>query len=85
MTIALIISSAIGTAVLVCVAVLRWCAARNVENLLDEIEAALPAPALPAGHRPPPGLGPISPSERALAAEIEAGLRDLQLYLLDAA
>jgi len=83
MTIALIITSAIGTAVLVCIGVLRWCAARNVENLLDEIEAALPA--LPDGHQPPPGLGPISPSERALTAEIETGLRDLQLYLLDAA
>ncbi|MCW2779229.1 MAG: hypothetical protein JWN17_2954 [Frankiales bacterium] len=40
-------------------------------------------PMLPAGHRPPVGLGPISPSERALSSEYTRGLRALQLWLLD--
>jgi hypothetical protein len=40
-------------------------------------------PMLPAGHRPPVGLGPISPSERSLTLESRRGLRALQLFLLD--
>ncbi len=39
--------------------------------------------ALPHVHRPPPGLGPHSPSERFLTQEAARGLRDLQLFLLD--
>lgn len=38
---------------------------------------------LPEGHRPPPGLGPLSPSKRFLTQEAARGLRELQLYLLD--
>ena len=38
---------------------------------------------LPVGHRPPPGLGPLSPSERFLTAEAARGLRELQLFLAD--
>ena len=40
-------------------------------------------PMLPEGHRPPPGLGPLSPSERFLSQEAARGLRDLQLFLVD--
>lgn len=40
-------------------------------------------PLLPEGHRPPPGLGPLSPSERFLTQEYSRGLRDLQMYLVD--
>ena len=38
---------------------------------------------LPEGHRPPPGLGPLSPSERFLTTEAARGLRELQVFLLD--
>jgi hypothetical protein len=38
---------------------------------------------LPEGHRPPPGLGPLSPSERFLTTEAARGLRELQLFLVD--
>lgn len=41
------------------------------------------APALPEGHRPPDGLGPISPSERSLRTETDRGLREIQLWLLE--
>ncbi|MCU1599644.1 MAG: hypothetical protein JWO22_353 [Frankiales bacterium] len=68
---------------LLCLAVARFCAARNLEDVIEELDEAFPE--LPAGHRPPPGLGPISPSERTLSAEVERGLRDLQVFLLDAA
>lgn len=40
-------------------------------------------PFLPEGHRPPPGLGPLSPSERFLTAESARGVRELQLFLVD--
>lgn len=40
-------------------------------------------PLLPEGHRPPAGLGPLSPSERFLSQEYARGLRDLQMYLVD--
>ena len=40
-------------------------------------------PLLPEGHRPPPGLGPLSPSERFLTAETTRGLRELQMFLVD--
>ena len=40
-------------------------------------------PALPDGHRPPAGLGPISPSERFLCGESARGLREIELFLLE--
>ena len=40
-------------------------------------------PSLPEGHRPPAGLGPLSPSERFLRTESTRGIRALQLWLLD--
>lgn len=40
-------------------------------------------PALPEGHRPPSGLGPLSPSERFLREESTRGLRALQVWLID--
>lgn len=36
---------------------------------------------LPEGHRPPPGLGPLSPSERFLTQEAARGMRELQMFL----
>lgn len=36
---------------------------------------------LPEGHRPPPGLGPLSPSERFLKQEAARGMRELQTFL----
>ena len=68
---------------LVVVGLLRWLAARNVEGALGALDDVRHV--LPEGHRPPPGLGPISPSERSVTAEVQRGLRDLQLFLLDAA
>lgn len=41
------------------------------------------AVSLPEGHRPPDGLGPLSPSERFLRTESDRGLREIQLYLLE--
>jgi hypothetical protein len=87
MAVALLVTA--GAAVLVVclllgLGTLRWCAARNVEGALAALDDS-ELPPLPVGHRPPPGLGPISPSERTLAAETERGLRDLQAYLLDSA
>ena len=64
--------------------VLPWFAARNVEDVVPDLDD-IPLPLLPEGHRPPMGLAPISPSERGLSAEVERGLRDLQAFLLDAA
>lgn len=40
-------------------------------------------PGLPDGHRPPPGLGPLSPSERFLTQEAARGLREVQLFLAE--
>lgn len=83
MVIALLVTG-ISTFLLVCLGVLRWYAARGLEDVVtDHVEDTRPL--LPDGHRPPEGLGPISASERTLAAEVERGLRDLQAYLLDAA
>ena len=59
----------------------RWVSHRRQE--LARRAACLPL--LPEGHRPPPGLGPISPSERFLSAETARGLRELQLFLHDPA
>ena len=42
-----------------------------------------PARLLPVGHRPPEGLGPLSPSERFLHTESARGLREIQLWLLE--
>lgn len=65
----------------------RWLAARNVEDpdLVGEDCAQDRSSLLPEGHRPPPGLSPLSPSERFLAAEASRGLAALQRYLADAA
>jgi hypothetical protein len=66
----------------------RWWAARAVEpdlGLEPDDDTAYPDHRLPFGHRPPPGLSPLSPSERFLAAEATRGLRDLQMFLLDVA
>jgi hypothetical protein len=82
MAIALLVTGAV-TFLLLGVGVLHWCAARNVDGVLEDLDDLVRE--LPEGHRPPPGLGPISPSERTLSAEAERGLRDLQAYLLDAA
>ena len=83
MVIAVIVAG-VATVLLLCAAgTLRWLAARRLEGVLDDLDDALPP--LPEGHRPPPGLGPISPSERSVSAEVERGLRDLQMFLLDAA
>ena len=38
---------------------------------------------LPHGHRPPPGLGPLSPSERFLTQESSRGLRELERFLAE--
>jgi hypothetical protein len=77
------------TVLLLGLAAARWAAARCVEADLDvglEDDAlADNGHRLPAGHQPPPGLSPLSPSERFLAAEASRGLRDLQLFLIDAA
>jgi hypothetical protein len=77
------------TVLLLGLAATRWAAAQCVEAGLDadlEDDAlAHDGHQLPAGHRPPPGLSPLSPSERFLAAEVSRGLRDLQLFLIDAA
>lgn len=70
------------------VATLRWCATNALE-----VDLGLPTDdavtdrhlLLPEGHQPPPGLSPLSPSERFLAAEALRGLRDLEDYLIDAA
>ena len=74
-------------ALLIGVAAARWWATRAIEDgpgaaddtVTDRLQL------LPEGHRPPAGLSPLSPSERFLAAEASRGLRDLQLFLLDAA
>ena len=83
MLIALLVTG-IATLLLLGLGVMRWLMARNVEGVVEELsETALPL--LPEGHRPPPGLSPLSPSERFLTAEAERGLRDLEEFLLDAA
>ena len=61
--------------------VVRWCAARSVE---DDTPAPDGRGRFPEGHQPPPGLSPLSPSERFLAAETSRGFRDLQMFLIDA-
>jgi hypothetical protein len=74
------------TFVLLGLATARWLAARAVEEDLSPEETQVVADrVLPEGHQPPPGLSPLSPSERFLAAEATRGLRDLERYLLDAA
>ena len=83
MVIALLVAG-IATLLLLGLAALRWWAARGLEDVITDAPEDT-RPLLPEGHRPPPGLGPISPSERTLAAEAERGIRDLQAFLLDAA
>jgi hypothetical protein len=71
--------------VLLAVLILRWWATRAIEDeTIDDVVTDRLA-LLPEGHRPPPGLSPLSPSERFLAAEATRGLRELQAWLTDAA
>jgi hypothetical protein len=53
-------------------------------RLLAELWSRRPVkPLLPEGHRPPAGLGPLSPSERFLSSEAARGIRALQVWLID--
>lgn len=73
--------------------VLQWHAAREqaqerpdagVRTRVQPRLRMAPRPRLlPEGHRPPPGLGPLSPSERFLTTEAARGLRELQIFLVD--
>ena len=64
----------------------RWWSTRALEDVLEgEDDLTDRLSLLPEGHQPPPGLSPLSPSERFLAAEATRGMRDLQLFLHDAA
>ena len=80
---AVVLVGALLLGVVVATAAARFWAARALEDvtpdLLDD------APLLPEGHRPPPGLGPLSPSERFLTEEASRGIRDLERWLVDAA
>jgi len=77
----------------VCLRLVAWQVARGqgVQSMglrsARDVRTRLPRqrsrPALPEGHRPPPGLGPLSPSERFLTQEASRGLRELQLFLVD--
>lgn len=85
----MIVMSVMGVilAALVALGAARWFAARAVED--DPFAAEDPLEdrrqLLPEGHQPPPGLSPLSPSERFLSAEASRGLRDLEKYLIEAA
>ena len=74
-------------ALLVGLVVARWWAARAIDDMAgfedDYVTDRLAL--LPDGHRPPPGLSALSPSERFLAHEASRGLRKLQLFLHDVA
>ena len=61
----------------------RWWAARALEDVAFDVDDVVHQ--LPEGHRPPPGLSPLSPSERFLVAEASRGIRDLERWLVDAA
>ena len=65
----------------------RFWVARALEDVTpdDRDEQAVDGTGLPEGHRPPPGLGPLSPSERFLTSEASRGIRDLERWLVDAA
>jgi len=71
----------------VCVHLVRWQQARaqggGDGTRLRWVPRQRQPRLLPEGHRPPAGLGPLSPSERFLRAEAARGLRDLQLFLVD--
>lgn len=74
----------------ICAWLLRWSTAHLAGSDCPPVPkggaqraAGPPRRLLPQGHRPPPGLGPLSPSERFLVQEAERGLRDLQVYLLE--
>ena len=71
--------------VLLSVLILRWWATRAIEDETVDDVVSDRLQLLPEGHRPPPGLSPLSPSERFLAAEASRGLRELQAWLTDAA
>ncbi len=62
----------------------RWWAARALEDVVQDAHEDVGS-CLPAGHRPPAGLTPLSPSERFLSQEATRGLRELQDYLAQAA
>jgi hypothetical protein len=75
------------TALLLALTTARWCAARAIDGVdlpTDDVSEDR-RQLLPQGHQPPPGLSPLSPSERFLAAETSRGLRDLETFLSDAA
>jgi hypothetical protein len=65
----------------------RWFATRAIEDVPGSEDDVVGdrLSLLPEGHRPPPGLSPLSPSERFLAAEAARGLRELQAFVHDAA
>jgi len=70
-----------------CVRIKAWQVARTAPGRPGAVRTWLPRqrtrPTLPAGHRPPAGLGPLSPSERFLTQEAARGLRELQIFLVD--
>ena len=72
-----LVKSIVGTAVLAATLAVAPLGAQSFKGRGND--------GVPEGHRPPPGLSPLSPSERFLAEEASRGLRDLQLFLLDAA
>ena len=78
-------ATAVLSVLLLGTAAVRWWATRAIED--DSIDDVVTDRLLllPEGHRPPPGLSPLSPSERFLAAESTRGLRELQVFLTDAA
>ena len=86
MIIKLAVLGAIALLLLV-MSVVRWWAARGIEDDRGPDDDVPPRDRwhlMPEGHRPPPGLSPLSPSERFLAAETSRGFRDLQMFLIDA-
>lgn len=78
-------ATAVLSALLLGTAVVRWWAARAIEDETVDDVVSDRLTLLPEGHRPPPGLSPLSPSERFLAAESTRGLRELQAFLSGAA
>ena len=59
----------------------RSAARRRREAFRERPRPSLPP--LPPGHRPPAGLGPLSPSERFLTTEAARGVRELQHFLFE--
>ncbi len=82
-----IIASALAglSGLLLGTAALRWWATRAIEDESIDDVVTDRLTLLQAGHQPPPGLSPLSPSERFLAAEATRGMQELQAFLTDAA